>query len=50
MAISQNIRKAFGGEAAQQQIVADAVAGKIPQGVETPRTRSPTTPSCPPTS
>ena len=36
MAISQNIRKAFGGEAAQQQIVADAVAGKIPEGVETP--------------
>ena len=36
MAISQNIRKAFGGEAAQQQIVADAVTGKIPEGVETP--------------
>ena len=27
MAISQNIRKAFGGEAAQQQIVKEAAAG-----------------------
>ncbi|TPF92437.1 phosphomethylpyrimidine synthase ThiC [Bifidobacterium sp. UTBIF-78] len=34
MAISQNIRKQFGGAAAQEQLVQDTLAGKIPSAQE----------------
>lgn len=48
MAISQNIRKAFGGEAAQQQIVKEAAAGIDSEALLRPRPMS-ITAWCPPT-